>query len=111
MNRKIIFKTFSILLLSASLFAGTANAISLKEARSKGIVGELPNGYIEAIEKTSEAKDLVKDVNAKRKGKYKNISSSTKQDISAVQKIAAEKIYKKASSGTLFKKGGSWVKK
>jgi len=111
MNRKIILKSFSILLLSASLVVGTANALSLKDARSKGIVGELSNGYIEAIGKSSEAKDLAKDVNQKRKGKYKQISADTKQDISTVQKIAAEKIYKKASSGTLFKKGGSWVKK
>lgn len=99
-------------MLSVSLIAGAANALSLNEARSKGLVGELPSGYIGAIDKSSsEAKSLVIEINAKRKEKYKQISAETKQNTSTVEKLAAEKIYKKARSGTFFKKGGSWVKK
>ena len=84
---------FFITLVSLFMFAVTAHALNLKEARQKGFVKELPSGYIEATDPS--AKTLEGEVNTKRKAHYQKISKITKTDIKAIGEQAAEKILKK----------------
>ncbi len=106
--KKIIMTTAMALFLSI----GTAHALSLSAAKSQGLVGETPTGYLGVVDNSSsEAKNLVADINAKRKDKYRSISSKNGQPLNIVEKLAAQKVYEKASRGEYLQQGGSWVKK
>ena len=52
------------------VFAGAAFALDLDSAKSQGLVGEQPNGYLGVVKATSEAVELVSDVNEKRREAY-----------------------------------------
>ncbi len=56
------------------LFAGAAFALDLDSAKSQGLVGEQPNGYLGVVKATSEAVELVSDVNEKRRQAYQRIA-------------------------------------
>lgn len=104
------FKT----LFAASLLiiSQAASAIDLQTAKSQGLVGETPSGYLEAVKKPSaEVKTLITTVNSKRKAKYQEIASRNKTDIKAVEKLAGEKAMQKSKPGSYIKQGGSWKKK
>ena len=68
----------------------SAWGLDLKEARMKGLVEELDTGYLKATK--DNAKDLVIEVNQKRKKYYMKISSETGTTIKEVATRAAKKI-------------------
>jgi uncharacterized protein len=68
-------------------------ALDLKQARMKGFVTELDTGYIKEINPAS--KDLVIEVNKKRKKYYMKISSENGASLKEVAARAAQKLQKK----------------
>ena len=86
---KFIIQLFVLLVFSFSI---SAWASDLSEARAKGLVVELPTGYIKA--KDPKMKTLEKSVNAKRKKAYEKIAKKNKISVEAVGKQAHEKIKK-----------------
>lgn len=74
-------------------FAVSALGLSLDEARAKGIVTELPTGYIKANK--PEGKVLETSVNAKRKKAYEKIAKKTTTSIDVVGASAHKKIMRK----------------
>ncbi|MCJ8276474.1 MAG: YdbL family protein [Bdellovibrionales bacterium] len=74
-----------------------AMASDLSVARDKGLVKELPTGYIQAVDPGSKA--LEKSVNAKRKKAYEAIAKKTKTSVEVVGKQAHEKIKKNMKKG------------
>ena len=84
------FKTMAaiaVLGLSINSFA-----IDLKQARSNGKVKELPTGYIEAADSSTEVKKLVEEVNNKRKAHYEKVAKKNGTSVDVVGAAAAEKI-------------------
>lgn len=88
-----------------------AYALSLSDAKNNGLVGELSNGYIAAIDKSPETEKLVDSINAKRKAKYRQISNGKNQPLHVIEKLAADKVFGKGSKGHYFKRDGKWVQK
>ena len=83
---KILTKLVAVVLL---VFASVANAADLTSAKASGVIGEQANGYIGFVKKASEeVQYLVKEVNSKRKAKYKKIAKSQNIPLSNVEKIA-----------------------
>lgn len=82
---KKILMTLIMIGLSTPLFA-----LDLKEARMKGFVEELDSGYLKATNDT--AKDLVIEVNKKRKKYYMKISTETGTTVKEVASRAAKKL-------------------
>lgn len=107
--KKFLSIIFSLFLCVIAL---PAFALDLQEARSQGLVGERLDGYIEAVQNTSEVNNLVSQVNNLRKQEYERISKENGQPVSVVAKLAAVQIIKKLSAGSLYEKPGSgWQKK
>lgn len=108
-------KTIRTLALTAAFaFAAlSANAASLDQARSQGLVGERADGYIAAVGSPSaEVQSLVSTINAQRKAEYQRIASQNGQPVAVVEKLAAEKLISKAAPGTYVQSpSGQWVKK
>ena len=97
----------------ALMLAGTAHAISFQQAKSQGLVGEMPDGYIDIVQSgaSDDIKALVDDINQKRREEYQRISQENNQPVTVVEKLAAEKLIGRLGSGQYYKKSGKWVRK
>jgi len=118
MAKNPIFHLFRVVLF-AGLFAGTvgvgsAFAADLQQAKTQGLVGEQPNGYLGLVTSSAPAdvKQLVADINRQRRASYENIAQRNKTSLQAVEALAGKKAIDKTSSGHYVKlPSGQWVKK
>ncbi len=89
-----------------------AMALSLDEAKAKGLVGERTNGYLGAVSPShAEAQALVEDVNQKRRQAYEAIATRNRTNVHAVETLAGEKAIQNTKPGNLVEGPGGWVKK
>lgn len=96
----------------AALAAFPAFAIDLQSARSSGLVGEKPNGYVEAVKPSPDVLALVGEVNTKRKAEYERISKENGQAVDVVASVAAAQIISKLPAGAMYQASdGSWKKR
>jgi hypothetical protein len=89
-----------------------ALALTLEEAKAKGLVGEKSNGYLGVVaEGHAEAQALVSEINHKRRQAYQEIANREKANLRAVEALAGEKAIEKTKPGNLVEGPGGWVKK
>ena len=97
------------------IFATSINttwAIDLGDAKSQGLVGETPRGYLQAVAgATDELKGLIKSVNSKRKKQYEKIASQNNTSLESVESMAGKKAINMTKSGNYIKMNGKWTKK
>lgn len=108
MKNKILLK---LIIIASFLFSSIAFAIGLDEAKQKGLVGEKDNGYLGVVVAQKDAQSLVDNINAKRKTVYAKLAAKNGITVQQVEKLAAEKAYKKTSSGHYLWVNGKWIKK
>ena len=106
------------LVMAASLFAwwmiGVAPlfALTLEEAKAKGLVGEKSNGYLGLVTPGSgEAQTLTNDVNQKRRQAYEEIARRNGTHLNAVEALAGEKAVQNTKPGNFIEGPGGWMKK
>ncbi|MBW8183780.1 YdbL family protein [Shewanella nanhaiensis] len=105
-------KTKLLVLAAGLLLSLNTFAISLQDAKSQGLVGEQPNGYLGVIKSDPQATAVAKEVNAKRKAHYEKIARKNGISASEVAKLAAEKAMKATKRGQYIKSSnGKWIKK
>ncbi|SEL72853.1 hypothetical protein SAMN05216262_11934 [Colwellia chukchiensis] len=110
-NLSKILKQLSTLLLLSSL-TFTAWAISLEDAKQQGLVGEMPNGYLGVVVKSAATKQLVDNVNKKRRSIYLDLARKNKITMAQVTALAGQKAIAKTRPGHLIQNAaGQWVKK
>jgi uncharacterized protein YdbL (DUF1318 family) len=101
-------------LLAALLLvcSGLVMALDLGSAKSQGLVGEQPDGYLGVIKATPDAVGLAADINAKRRAAYEAIAKKNGATLDQVAVLAGQKAIEVSSPGTYVKTpGGQWVKK
>jgi uncharacterized protein YdbL (DUF1318 family) len=102
----------TVLFIAATLIPLQAFALSLDDAKAKGLVGERMDGYLGPVVETSEVVTLVKDINNQRRAEYQRIAASNGQALDVVQKLAAQKAYDLTPRGYYLQSPqGGWVKK
>ncbi|AFT71419.1 hypothetical protein UCP025560 [Alloalcanivorax dieselolei B5] len=108
-----MMKIIKIALMVATLtMAGTAFALELDQAKTQGLVGEQPNGYLGVVKATPEAVQLVSDVNEKRRQAYERIARQNGITLEQVANLAGQKAIEKTSGGEYVKTpDGQWIKK
>jgi len=108
MNFKSLFVAAALLVASQ-----ISLAITLDEARGKGMLGENASGYVEMTPRgDASTQDLMDQINTKRKAKYQSIANQQNTDLKHIEKIAGEKITSKLSAGQFYKdSSGKWNKK
>jgi uncharacterized protein YdbL (DUF1318 family) len=106
-------KKLLIILFTGTLFlCNSAWALDIAEAKDRGLVGETPSGYLAAVKSPDDAtRNLINDVNAKRKAHYNKSSKSTGTPVSTVEALAGEMAFKKTKPGHFIKSNGKWIKK
>jgi len=100
--------------LIACVVSVSAYAITYQQAKSQGLVGELPNGYIAAVapSPSPEIQQLVKDVNLKRREVYRDKATANGWSLDQVEAVAGKTQVESAKSGEYVKTSvnGSWTK-
>ncbi|MBU6435529.1 MAG: DUF1318 domain-containing protein [Nitrospirae bacterium] len=86
-------------------------ALSLEEAKSKGLVGEKANGYLGVLNHSGEVQALANDVNQKRREAYEEIARRHETPMTAVETLAGEKAIQNTKSGHFVEGPGGWMKK
>ena len=110
--RRSAARWFVISAILWSTALGTAFGLSLEEAKTKGLVGEKPNGYLGVVTPGSrEAQALADEVNEKRRKAYQDIATRNKTQLEAVETLAGEKAIQNTKSGHFVEGPGGWTKK
>lgn len=82
--RKFALPLAALMLVAAPTMV-SAQSLTYKSAKSAGIIGEKPDGYLEVVKgSNSEARTLVNSINIQRKAKYTELAAEkgvTVQDI------------------------------
>jgi len=108
MMKKLLLTIFFII----SFGLGSAWAIDLGSAKSQGLVGETPQGYLAAVGNPSgDVKKLINSINSQRKAQYDAIAKKNGTSLKAVEQMAGKTAIDKTSRGNFIKMGGAWKKK
>jgi uncharacterized protein YdbL (DUF1318 family) len=110
MRFKTLIATFVLLMFIPAVALG----LSLDQAKSQGLVGETPSGYIEAVGPAPSAAvtALVADINRRRKEEYQRISSERGAPLNSVEQLAGKKAIEKTPAGQyVMLPSGQWRKK
>ena len=89
-------------------------ALTLDEAKTQGVVGEQPNGYLGVVQSgaSAEAQALVNDVNQKRRQMYEDIARRNSTKLDAVEMLAGKTAIDNTKPGNFVRRpSGQWVKK
>lgn len=98
--------------LSWFLGISLASAISLEEAKAKGLLGEKQNGYLGVVNAGNpEAQALANNVNQKRRQAYEDIARRDGTTLDVVESLAGEKAVQKTKPGYFVEGPGGWLKK
>jgi uncharacterized protein len=103
------------LAMSVTLFAPSAFADALDDAKAAGIVGEKRDGYLGVVSGGADAtvQRLVQDINLKRRDRYREIAQATPgSTLSDVEALAGSKIISQTPAGQYVQSpSGAWVQK
>lgn len=112
MNRLIKPFLASILLIISCL-SMSAWALSLDEAKASGLVGEQSNGYLGVVQSGSAAaKDLVSDINSKRKAAYIDGAKSAGVELQVFEVRMGQRLQQLTPAGEYIQQpDGRWLKK
>lgn len=104
----------ALLLVCLALFIPMSFALTLQEAKSEGLVGELRNGYVGLVVESVPADVLamVRDVNNQRRDLYQQIARQNSISIDQVAALAFTKAVEATPAGQYLQDAsGAWVKK
>ena len=104
-----------LVLIISMLTASVALAASpLTQPKADGLIGEQANGYIGLVRQDVPAniKQLVNDVNAKRKAGYQKIASKQGTSLAEVERVGGNTAIERTLRGNYIRDAsGSWRKK
>ena len=89
-----------------------AFAMSVEEAKTKGLVGEKANGYLGVVNQGSqEAQSVTNEVNKKRRQAYEDIAARNRTQLDAVEALAGEKAIQNTKPGHFVEGPDGWTRK
>jgi hypothetical protein len=106
---------FAVLFLALALPLSVAHADSLDDARAAGLIGERPDGYVDAVQPNppGDIQALITQINAERRKVYQQLAGQKGVPVEEVGALAAEKtIAQKLKPGMFYmNSSGQWVQK
>ncbi|MBK8161156.1 MAG: YdbL family protein [Rhodospirillaceae bacterium] len=104
-----------LLIGGLGLASAPAHADAFDDARAAGQVGERADGYAAVVDPAAPAnvKNLVNDINAKRRAAYQKIADEKGVPIEQIAAITAEKIIREILQPGMYymDASGSWKQK
>ncbi|MFB9885584.1 YdbL family protein [Balneatrix alpica] len=99
-------------LLSALLLSLSAWALSLDEAKNKGLVGESNRGYLVVLSGGKEVQALADEVNRKRRSVYQENAKSAGVTLEIMEQRIGQRLFEMANPGQMVQNpSGQWLKK
>jgi uncharacterized protein YdbL (DUF1318 family) len=99
-------------LIMALMLSFSTFALDLADAKEQGLVGETMNGLLGVVDASDESRALVKNINAKRIAKYKQIAEKNDMTLDQVSILAGEKAIQKTPTGQFIQNSaGKWIVK
>jgi hypothetical protein len=101
-------------MLAAAGWSAPAWSVTLDQAKSQGLVGEQPNGYLGVVvaNASGAVQSLVADINKKRKAEYQGIAQRNNTSVEAVEALAGKKAIERTPPGQYVRlPNGQWVRK
>ena len=118
MTRRLTLRLFIIPVMIAMLgglgWSSVTWAMSLQDAKTQGLVGEQPDGYLGLVKSnaSAEVKALMSDINAKRKQAYQAIAQKNHTDLNVVESLAGKKAIERTPNGQYVRlPSGQWIRK
>ncbi len=113
---KILTRVGALLLtlsLSIPAFAMSLDEAknALDSAKSQGLVGETPTGYLAPVTSDSRARDIAEAINNARREAYNGIAQKNGIAVGKVEAVAGQKAVDKTPAGQFIQVNGRWVKK
>jgi uncharacterized protein YdbL (DUF1318 family) len=110
------FRTaLAVLALSLVLPMSVAHADALDDARAAGLIGERPDGYVDAVQPNppGNIQQLISEINAQRRKVYQQLAGEKGVPVEEVAALAAEKtISQRLKPGMYYmNSSGQWVQK
>ncbi|RVT44224.1 DUF1318 domain-containing protein [Rheinheimera sediminis] len=84
---------------------------ALGPAKTQGLVGEQPNGYLGVVSASAQAKQIAELINQARKAEYQKLAAKNGIQLSDVEAIAGKKAIEKTEAGQFIQLNGQWQKK
>lgn len=110
---KRIMKTIAFAAVLVVALTVNAFAMDLSTAKSQGLVGERPDGYLGAVAAgRADVQALINDINAKRRAQYQALAQRNGTSLAAVEQVVGQKLISRADPGEyVMTPGGQWVRK
>jgi len=88
-------------------------ALDLQTAKSQGMVGETPSGYLAPVQPApgGEVMQLVQSINQQRRQEYQKIAQRNNTSLKAVEQLAGKQALEKTPRGQYIRLNGTWSKK
>ncbi|HYE37846.1 YdbL family protein [Methylocaldum sp.] len=102
------------LVLGVAGWAPASWAIGLDDAKRQGLVGEQPNGYLDAVvpDASADVRALIADINTKRRQKYEQVAKTNGTSLHVVETLAGKTAIEKTPPGQYVRSpSGRWIKK
>jgi len=84
---------------------------SLSTAKTQGLVGEQPDGYLGVVTKSGNADEIVKLINEARRAEYQRVAKDNGVALPDVEAIAGQKAMEKTPTGQYVQVNKKWMKK
>ncbi|MGO1500156.1 MAG: YdbL family protein [Marinobacter sp.] len=84
---------------------------ALESAKSQGLVGETPTGYLASVNSGSKAQEIVSAINDARREAYNKIAEKHGIAVTKVETVAGQKAVEKTPSGQYIRVDEHWIKK
>ncbi|MCV6587979.1 MAG: YdbL family protein [Marinobacterium sp.] len=107
--KKILFTLLAGLVLSQSVWA-----LSLNDAKARGLVGERSNGYLGIVvsQPDQAIRVLVEDINRKRRTAYQSKARKAGVDLKVIELRVGERLHQRALPGHYVQDGqGRWSRR
>jgi uncharacterized protein len=112
--RLIVSITLPTLLLGVLWLPLSGWGLTLEEAKTQGVVGEQPDGYLGVVQSgaSADVQALVNDVNQKRRQMYEDIARRNSTKLEAVEMLAGKTAIDNTRPGNFVRSpSGQWVRK
>jgi uncharacterized protein YdbL (DUF1318 family) len=84
---------------------------SLGTAKTQGLVGEQPDGYLGVVTKSGSSDEIVKLINDARRAEYQRVAKENAIALPDVEAIAGQKAMEKTPAGQYVQVNKKWMKK
>ncbi|MFC0708292.1 YdbL family protein [Azorhizophilus paspali] len=84
---------------------------ALSDAKARGQLGEMPNGYLGVVSPGDQAEEIARLINQARRTEYQRLARENGIKQGDVEAIAGQKALEKTAKGQYIQLNGKWIRK